>query len=104
MPFVLGYAAFVLVVAGVVQQVRPQWSKWRVIWVSAIFGPILVLAAAVVGIAFVLIGPHRPGDVDSTSMTVMAIIALSAVAVPLSLVTGVLIGWLVTSVFRAPDS
>lgn len=103
LPFVVGYAVFVVVLVGVIQLVRPQWGRWRVIWASAISGPILILAAAALGIAFVLIGPHPRNEVDSSSTTAMAIIALSAVAIPASLVTGVLLSWLVTSVFRAPD-
>jgi hypothetical protein len=101
--FVVGYAVFVMVLVAVIRQVRPQWDSWRVIWASAISGPILILFAATVGIVFVLLGPHPQHEVDSSSMTAMAIIALSAVAIPASLVTGVLVSWLVTSVFRVPD-
>jgi hypothetical protein len=104
LPFVVSYAVVAVLLVGVIQKVRPQWSSRRVIWASAISGPILVVVAAAVGIAFILLGPHMRDEVDSSSMTALAIISLSAISIPASLAAGGLVGWLVTSIFRRSTS
>ncbi|MEQ1617916.1 MAG: hypothetical protein ABL883_06185 [Terricaulis sp.] len=104
LPFVLGYAGLMLVLVAAVQQWRPRWSKWRTILVSSLPGPLLVLAAAVIGITFIVLGPRAENEVDASAMTVAAFAYLSVIAIPTTFVTGILTGWLFTTIFSLDAS
>lgn len=97
------YAASVAGIALVIARLRPTWSRFRLIAVSAALGPLLLLALLAIGFGSAFLYEPAPDDgagIDARYHALGAYLFLAVVGVPILLAIGVLVGWLTSSMLK----
>lgn len=97
------YAAVVAGVAALLTGLRPNWSRLRLVTVSAVPGPLLLLVLLTIGFGGAFSYQPAPDDsagIDARYNAMGAYLFFLAMGVPILLAIGAVFSWLMSSTLR----
>ena len=96
------YLVLVAVIAALLSRWRPTWMRWRVITISSVPGPALLLIVLSLGFVGSFLDQPLANDsagIDARYHAMGAYLAL-AIAIPILLAMGAIISWLAVALLK----